>query len=213
MDLPKKGEVVPLPKIKEICDSYKLPDLWAKIENDPPPKPFQSDGCSMWFDEWGGNQSVSACFLHDLKYWAGHPSEEVERLIADAELMIAVATVLRETAMAETMFYGVGSAGTKSSSVPFHGALVALIIIPDPWSTGGNHGQSHLHRFEPERRGAGAVAQAPADAGAALCQPAGDLHRAAPEYHHYRKHLDRSRTRPGCGRENSTGTSWKRSRR
>jgi hypothetical protein len=44
MDLPNKGEVVPLSRIKEICEHYNLHKLWAKIEQDPPQKPFKSDG-------------------------------------------------------------------------------------------------------------------------------------------------------------------------
>jgi hypothetical protein len=111
MDLPGKNEVVPLAKIKEICEHYGLEDLWANIDQDPPPKPFQSDGCSLWVDTWEGVSLYSACFLHDLKYWSGYPGEEVERLIADAELMIDVARLLGSTAMAEIMFHGVRVGG------------------------------------------------------------------------------------------------------
>ncbi|MCP5049591.1 MAG: hypothetical protein GY940_20645 [bacterium] len=111
MDLPKKGEEVPFPKIKEICDAHRLHDLWHKIEEDPPPKPFKSDGCSMWFDHWKGVDLYPACFIHDLKYWAGQPDEDVERLVADAELMIDVARLLGGTGMAETMFHGVRVGG------------------------------------------------------------------------------------------------------
>jgi hypothetical protein len=111
MDLPKKGEEVPITKIKEICEFYGLHDLWRKIEKDPPSKPFQSDGCSMWFDSWKGTSLYEACFLHDLKYWAGYPGEAVERLIADAELMMDVARLLGSTEMAETMFHGVRVGG------------------------------------------------------------------------------------------------------
>ena len=68
MDLPKKGKEVALSKIKEICEFYGLHDLWNKIEKDPPPKPFKSDGCSMWFGSWQGITLFPACFLHDLKY-------------------------------------------------------------------------------------------------------------------------------------------------
>ena len=46
MDLPDKGREVPLPEIKKICEAHGLMKLWAKIEKDPPPKPFKSDGCS-----------------------------------------------------------------------------------------------------------------------------------------------------------------------
>ena len=111
MELPKKSEQVPLSKIKEICGSYGLHDLWSKIERDPPQMPFKSDGCSMWIDSWNGINLYPACFLHDLKYWAGYPGEDVERLVADAELMIDVARLLGRTEMAETMFHGVRIGG------------------------------------------------------------------------------------------------------
>lgn len=111
MDLPAKGENVPLNRIEEICGFYGLNDLWAKIERDPPAKPFKSDGCSMFFDSWKGVSLYPACFLHDLKYWAGYPGEDVERLVADAELMIHVARLLGETSLAETMFFGVRVGG------------------------------------------------------------------------------------------------------
>ncbi|MBW1841946.1 MAG: hypothetical protein JRI75_09155 [Deltaproteobacteria bacterium] len=111
MKLPKKGEAVQPPKIKEICEHYGLHALWAKIEKDPPSNPFKSDGCSMWVDSWDGVSIYSACFLHDLKYWAGYPGEDVDRLIADAELMIDVARLLGSTKIAETMFHGVRIGG------------------------------------------------------------------------------------------------------
>jgi hypothetical protein len=85
--------------------------LWQKIEKDPPPEPFKSDGCSNWFDTWEGKSLYPACFLHDLKYWSGYPGEEVSRLIADAELMIDVARILNSTQMVETMFHGVRIGG------------------------------------------------------------------------------------------------------
>ena len=113
MDLPKKGEEVSFEKIKQICDCYGLSSLWKKIEKNPPPKPFKSDGCTAWFDRRRGISLYPACFLHDLKYWAGYEGEEVERLIADAELMIDVARLLGETKMAETMFLGVRVGGDE----------------------------------------------------------------------------------------------------
>jgi hypothetical protein len=111
MQLPPKGIVVPLEQIKQICDSFGLQELWRKIEKDPPAQPFKSDGCSMWFDTWQGRDLYPACFLHDLKYWAGYPGEDVDRLVADAELMIDVARILHSTGMAETMFHGVRIGG------------------------------------------------------------------------------------------------------
>lgn len=103
MNLPANGEVVDLPTIKKVCQHYGLAALWTKIERDPPPLPFKSDGCTGWVNEWKAISIYSAGFLHDLKYWSGYQSEDVERLIADAELMIDVAQLLKSTAMAETM--------------------------------------------------------------------------------------------------------------
>ncbi|CAK8724504.1 MAG: hypothetical protein CDV28_1447 [Candidatus Electronema aureum] len=111
MNIPKAGTVVPLAQIRELCRYFHLHELLAKIEKNPPPKPFKSDGCSFWFDKWQGFDLYPACFKHDLKYWAGYPGEEVERLIADAELMIEVARIMGSTGMAETMFAGVRAGG------------------------------------------------------------------------------------------------------
>jgi hypothetical protein len=119
MALPALGEEVPLKKIKEICEFYGLRDLWLKIERDPPPRPFKSDGCTGWFDDWRGVSLYPAGFLHDLKYWAGHPGEDVERLVADAELMIDVARLLGSTEMAETMFHGVRLGGGEKLNASF----------------------------------------------------------------------------------------------
>jgi hypothetical protein len=119
MVLPALGEEVPLARIKEICAFYGLHDLWRKIERDPPPRLFRSDGCTGWFDDWKGVSLYPAGFLHDLKYWAGYPGEEVERLVADAELMIDVARLLGSTTMAETMFHGVRIGGAETLNAPF----------------------------------------------------------------------------------------------
>src|SRR4030042_3815693 len=106
MELPKKGEEVTVSKIKEIFRNFGLKTLWDKIEKDPPKRPFKSDGCSMWFDSWKGISLYTACFLHDLKYWAGYQGADVERRVADAQLMIDVARLLGSTPMAEPMFLG-----------------------------------------------------------------------------------------------------------
>lgn len=118
-ELPKLGEEVSLERIKEICAHYGLHGLWRKIEKDPPMRPFRSDGCTGWFDDWRGVSLYPAGFLHDLKYWAGYPGEEVERLVADAELMTDVARLLKSTTMAETMFHGVRVGGTEQLQASF----------------------------------------------------------------------------------------------
>ena len=119
MKLPAINEEVSLSKIKAICDFYKLPELWEKIEKNPPKLVFKSDGCTMWPDKTGGKDIYPACFLHDLKYWAGYPGEDVERLVADAELMIDVARIRGSTKMAETMFHGVRLGGTDKLKLSF----------------------------------------------------------------------------------------------
>ncbi len=109
--LPRKGEVLTIQQVRDICMQNGLEELWGKIEKDPPARPFQSDGCSLWFETWRGASLYPACFMHDLKYWAGYPGEDVARLIADADLMIDVACILDSAGMAETMFQGVRRGG------------------------------------------------------------------------------------------------------
>jgi len=119
MILPTAFEEVPLDRIKEICEYFGLIDLWEKIEKDPPERTFVSDGCTMWPDKSNGKDIYQACFLHDLKYWAGYPGEDIERLIADAELMIDVSRIRGSTKMAEAMFHAVRIGGTGKLKMPF----------------------------------------------------------------------------------------------
>ncbi len=119
MKLPAINEEVSLAKIKKICEHYGLKKLWKKIESDPPALKFSCDGCTMWPDKTDGKDIYPACFLHDLKYWAGYAGEDVERLAADAELMIDVARIRQSTKMAETMFHGVRVGGGSSLKMAF----------------------------------------------------------------------------------------------
>jgi hypothetical protein len=130
--LPALGEEVPLERIREICTHYGLHALWQKIESDPPALPFKSDGCTGWFDDWKGVSLYPAGFLHDLKYWAGRPGEDVERLVADAELMIDVARLLGSTTMAETMFHGVRLGGSDRLNTPFAWGFGRRASATDP---------------------------------------------------------------------------------
>ncbi len=119
MELPKKGEVVALPRIEEICRVHGLDDLWEKIRSDPPLRPFESDGCSMWANRWNGIDIYPACFFHDLRYWAGHDGEALERLKADCALMLEVAELTGDLRLAETMFFGVRLGGHESLKQSF----------------------------------------------------------------------------------------------
>lgn len=125
--LPAVNEEVPLPRIKEICVYFDLPDLWKKIKKDPPSQVFVSDGCTMWPDKTNGKNIYQACFLHDLKYWAGYPGESVERLVADAELMIDVARLRGSIKIAETMFHGVRVGGTGKLKQAFSWGFGRLV--------------------------------------------------------------------------------------
>jgi hypothetical protein len=113
--VPSKGTAVSLQEILRLCDARRLDRLRQRIEADPPPKPFASDGCSVFFDSIAGVSIYPACFFHDLKYWAGYPNltrqEQVERFIADAELMIDVAGLGVDPFIAETIFRGVRLGG------------------------------------------------------------------------------------------------------
>tara|TARA_B100000508_G_C11464958_1_gene281243 strand:+ start:5210 stop:5647 length:438 start_codon:yes stop_codon:yes gene_type:complete len=53
-----------------------------------PPIAFYQDGCSLFPDQLLWHDFRSACFDHDIKYWAGGAPEE--RKIADRELMNSV---------------------------------------------------------------------------------------------------------------------------
>ena len=109
--LPKVYEVISNERVIALCRLRGLNDLAEKIIHDPPLQPFKSDGCSCWFQEWNKVEMFPACFFHDIKYWCGYPGENVARLIADAELMIDIATLTNSTEMAETMFHGVRIGG------------------------------------------------------------------------------------------------------
>jgi hypothetical protein len=140
MELPGKNEEVPLDRIREICLHYGLAPLWEKIRCDPPSLPFRSDGCTGWFDSWNGVSIYAACFLHDVKYWAGYPGEDVERLVADAELMIDVARLLGGTAMAETMFRGVRVGGHPGFRCAFSWGFGRRASDPEPKATSAEPG-------------------------------------------------------------------------
>ena len=116
MQLPKKGEIIPLEKVKEICLFFHRKELWARIEADPPTKPAVSDGCSMFPDIIAAVNIYYLCLLHDLEYWCG--GSDIDRLVADAKLMIGVA---REgiPEIAEMMFAGVRAGGTDKIKTPW----------------------------------------------------------------------------------------------
>lgn len=117
--LPAINAPVSAGELADICAHYELHVLAETLAKDPPARPFVSDGCTGWVNEWNGVDIYPACFLHDLKYWAGYPGDEVGRLIADAELMTDVARLLGGTRMAEVMFQGVRLGGREGFRASF----------------------------------------------------------------------------------------------
>ena len=121
-EVPGKGKVVSLEEIERLCVAKGLPRLWQRIHDDPPPKPFKSDGCTAFFNQIVNIDIYPACFFHDLKYWAGFPNlspgELLERFRADAELMVDVANLGTDFFLAETIFRGVRTGGGPMS-LPF----------------------------------------------------------------------------------------------
>ena len=118
-NLPAINAPVSADELAAICAHYELGALAKVLENDPPARPFVSDGCTGWVNEWKGVSIYPACFLHDLKYWAGYSGDEVGRLVADAELMVDVARILDGTRMAEVMFHGVRLGGREGFRASF----------------------------------------------------------------------------------------------
>lgn len=119
LELPKKGCLVPNDVIKRLCLQKGYNALWQKIWKDPPPKPFMSDGCSMWPDSIKGWDLYPACFFHDLKYWCGHMDEIAQRLKADLELALDVLKITGSVELTLMMFKGVRFGGSGHFKMRF----------------------------------------------------------------------------------------------
>tara|TARA_B100000508_G_scaffold54263_1_gene41963 strand:+ start:2309 stop:2752 length:444 start_codon:yes stop_codon:yes gene_type:complete len=77
-----------------------------ETRKDQPPLTFYQDGCTLFPDKILGHDFRSACFAHDIRYWAG--GSEAERKAADR----ALATEIKTTGslgpvFAPLMFVGV----------------------------------------------------------------------------------------------------------
>ena len=76
----------------------------ARLKEPLPPKPFESDGCSLW---WNGDW-VECCVYHDFGYWMGGACEERNEF--DLRLMDCVAAK-GHPFMADVMYLGVHVGG------------------------------------------------------------------------------------------------------
>ncbi len=100
-----------------ICQLHGRCDLAELLKNNPPPKPFVSDFCSMFPDALHGVEYGEECFFHDARYYVG--GSKLMRLKADAELMLGVAEAYERAGkdgvmLAELMFNGVRNGGSDS---------------------------------------------------------------------------------------------------
>jgi hypothetical protein len=124
IQLPKKGEKISLQEVRVLCIHFNLTKLWVKIEADPPPHPFKSDGCSYWPDIWNDRSGKKAnlyheCLIHDLHYWAGYKGEDFSRFIADVELMLNVVLKTGRIGLGIIMFLGVIIGGSSCFKTSF----------------------------------------------------------------------------------------------
>lgn len=129
VELPEKGQAVSLEEIELICAERQWYDLWAKIKQNPPEKPFKSDGCSWWPDNWKSKAGkiisiYPRCFEHDLWYWCGfseknNSKEQTDRFTADARLIIGVVHDTRRVELGEVMWRGVRAGGHERWNLPF----------------------------------------------------------------------------------------------
>jgi hypothetical protein len=116
IDLPKKGQLLSVGEVLHICKQYGRIELYKRILADQPAKPFASDGCSAWPDEWHGIDFYEDCFLHDIEYWCG--GTDADKLAADLQLALGIC---RKGAprMAEIMFNGVRVGGVDWMPTPW----------------------------------------------------------------------------------------------
>lgn len=124
MQLPKKGQTISLEEVKKLCVYFNSIYLLNKIENDPPQKPFKSDGCSCWPDIWKDKNGKKVnlykeCLKHDLQYWAGYVGEDIAKFLTDVELMIGVVLKTKRIYLGIIMFLGVTFGGSYKFNTPF----------------------------------------------------------------------------------------------
>ena len=118
MELPSKNEVVYPLDLQALLIAKGRKDVWIRIVNKPPAKPFKSDGASCFPDKIGGVNLYPAAFFHDIEYWVGGTAEQ--RVVADARLIIdAVNDCGANAELARTLFAGVSIGGGPNTHLPW----------------------------------------------------------------------------------------------
>ncbi len=81
-----------------------------------PPRPFTTDGCSMFPDgDWAG-----CCVAHDIEYWCGGSAED--RRDADHRFASCIERIGHDRAFARIMGAGVRAGGAARSPLPWRWA-------------------------------------------------------------------------------------------
>lgn len=110
-DLPRPGEVLTREQVVAMADRQGWVELAERIRVSPPPaRYFCSDGCSGGSPQvWRGVSLYRYCLEHDAEYWLG--GSPLDRLRADARLMLLVAEATGDVDWAVMMFNGVRHGG------------------------------------------------------------------------------------------------------
>jgi hypothetical protein len=114
--LPSPGETITAKQLLQLAvmDGTR-PALVAKLRKQLPDKLFVSDGCSGGCPQrWRGVNLYPYCFWHDGWYFAG--GTRLEKLRADARLMMDVAESTEDPDWAVVMFNSVWLGGNLPAS-------------------------------------------------------------------------------------------------
>ena len=114
-DLPGPGEIITADQLLQLAEQHGKNDISLKLRAALPEKMFVSDGCSGGCPQvWRGKSLYPACFWHDARYYLG--GSRVEKLLADARLMVDVCRITDDPDWAVAMFNGVWLGGNLPAS-------------------------------------------------------------------------------------------------
>ena len=114
--LPAPGEILTAQQLLLLArEDGGQPDIVSRLEQELPAKRFVSDGCSGGCPNvWRGVSIYQACFWHDARYYLG--GSLVDKLQADARLMLDVCALTGDPYWAVAMFNGVWLGGDLPAS-------------------------------------------------------------------------------------------------
>jgi len=113
--LPDRGEIITAAQLLQLAEEHGQHDIVEKLRDAAPARRFVSDGCSGGCPQvWRGKILYPACFWHDARYYLG--GSRVEKLLADARLMVDVCLITKDPDWAAAMFNGVWLGGNLPAS-------------------------------------------------------------------------------------------------